>query len=248
MRAAPAMQTALLEVAECDRRLAQLAHRERTLPERAELASVLGEFAAAEQAHAVAVAAVATLDRELRRAESDVEAVRERIARDRARMDAGGVPARELVGIEHEIASLVRRQADLEDLEIEVMERREQAGQDEAAAADRCQVLAAQGDRLRAAVTSLQAGITQERDELSQRRGSVTAALDPALLDLYERARQPGDVGAAALRDGRCQGCQLTLTPADRQRFAASDPEEVLRCEECRRILVRAAPVSGRDG
>jgi predicted nucleic acid-binding Zn-ribbon protein len=51
-------------------------------------------------------------------------------------------------------------------------------------------------------------------------------------------------VGAAALRAGRCQGCHLTLNTVDLNQIRASAPDEVIRCEECRRILVRT-PESG---
>ncbi len=68
---------------------------------------------------------------------------------------------------------------------------------------------------------------------------------DHCLPLLYERMRvQHGGVGAAALRGGRCEGCHLSLNTVDLNTIRAADPDEVLRCEECRRILVRT-PESG---
>ena len=62
------------------------------------------------------------------------------------------------------------------------------------------------------------------------------------LLALYDRIRaDSGGIGAAPLHRGRCQGCQITLTPADLGRIRAEPADEVVRCEECRRILVRTA-------
>ncbi|MGI9007232.1 MAG: zinc ribbon domain-containing protein [Streptosporangiaceae bacterium] len=55
---------------------------------------------------------------------------------------------------------------------------------------------------------------------------------------------QHGGVGAAALHQRRCQGCHLTLNTVDVNTIRAAPPDEVLRCEECRRILVRT-PDSG---
>ena len=60
----------------------------------------------------------------------------------------------------------------------------------------------------------------------------------------YERLRTQHGVGAAALRAGRCEGCHLSLNTVDLARIRAAAPDEVLRCEECRRILVRT-PESG---
>ena len=64
-----------------------------------------------------------------------------------------------------------------------------------------------------------------------------------AMLDAHaERIRtRGGGVGAAELRQGRCSGCQLQITNADLMRFRAAPADEVLRCEECDRILVRTS-------
>jgi uncharacterized protein len=43
------------------------------------------------------------------------------------------------------------------------------------------------------------------------------------------------------LRQRRCGGCQLELNNVDMSRIKAAPEDEVLRCEECRRILVRTA-------
>jgi hypothetical protein len=48
-------------------------------------------------------------------------------------------------------------------------------------------------------------------------------------------------VGAALLRGGRCGGCRLELSGSERARVKAAPPDEVMRCEECRRIMVRTA-------
>ena len=57
---------------------------------------------------------------------------------------------------------------------------------------------------------------------------------------LYERLReQKGGVGAALLRARQCGGCQLTLDASEIARIKAAPVDEVLRCEECQRILVR---------
>lgn len=246
MRAAPAMQRELIDLADCDRQWGTLTHRLATLPARAELAAVIARLATAEAKLSAASAGIIALEAELARAESDVAAVRERIARDRARMDEGSAPARELLSLGHEVTSLIRRQADLEDLELQVMERLEAATAESAELSEVIANLRGQQETLSATVGQALSEAEQERARLSQRRDEIGRRLDPHLRDLYERIRgERGDVGAARLTQGRCQGCQLVLTPADRQRFAQADPDEVLRCEECRRILVPDLPAGG---
>src|SRR5690348_17615668 len=71
--------------------------------------------------------AVDDLDRDIARFERDVEQVRSRKDKDQRRLDAGTGPARELEALQHELATLARRKNELEDAELELMERRETA-------------------------------------------------------------------------------------------------------------------------
>ena len=84
------------------------------------------------------------------------------------------------------------------------------------------------------------AEIAEHSQAAAERRGAVVAEEPADLLDLYERLRaQHGGVGAAALRRGQCQGCHLSLNTVDLNAIRAAADDDVLRCEECRRILVR---------
>ena len=70
----------------------------------------------------------------------------------------------------------------------------------------------------------------------------LAADLPADLVTLYDKIRESsGGLGAALLRSGRCGGCRLELYGADLARVKAAAPDEVVRCEECRRIMVRTA-------
>ena len=84
------------------------------------------------------------------------------------------------------------------------------------------------------------AEIDEQAGKARDRRAGIAADLPEDLLDLYDRLRAQHGVGAAVLRNGRCEGCHLSLNKVDLGRIRAAPPDEVLRCEECRRILVRA--------
>ncbi len=83
-----------------------------------------------------------------------------------------------------------------------------------------------------------------ELGETTQGRDNLAAGLPADLVTLYEKIRVSSGTGAAPLHQGRCEGCRIELTPTDLQRIRSAAPDEVLRCEECRRILVRV-PESG---
>jgi predicted nucleic acid-binding Zn-ribbon protein len=245
VKASPQSQLRLLELADLDAELARLDHRRRNLPEAAELAHLEARAGELRDALVVTETELGDLGREQTRAERDVDQVRTRIDRDRARLDAGQVSAaRELATLQSEIESLRRRQGDLEEIVLEMMERREGlvSRQDE---------LSAERDRLgieTAEVTARRDAAVKEIDEqtakASDQRASVAAEVPADLIKLYEQIRDSRGVGAAALRAGRCEGCHLTLNTVDLNQIRASAPDEVVRCEECRRILVRT-PESG---
>jgi len=182
------------------------------------------------------------VQREVAKAEADVQLVRDRAARDQARLDSGQGTAKDLQALQHEVASLARRQGELEDVELEVMERAEaleaRVRELEAARAE----LTVKVDALEAARDKALADLDAEAAQVSANRANVVPGVGEDLVALYEKIRaNSGGVGAAALHQRRCEGCRLELNQVDINRIAAAADDEVLRCEECRRILVRTS-------
>src|SRR3569832_742487 len=123
----PEAQRRLPDLQALDTALAQLAHRRRNLPENTEVERLGKELTSLTDERATAQVAVDDLDRDIDRIERDVEQVRTRADRDKARLDAGTGPAKQLEALQHEVATLARRQRELEDAELELMEKREEA-------------------------------------------------------------------------------------------------------------------------
>ena len=245
VKASPQTQLRLLELADLDAELARLDHRRRGLPEVAELIRLEARASELKDALVVTETDLSDLAREQGRAERDVDQVRTRIEKDRARLDAGQVSAaRELASLQSEIESLHRRQGDLEEVVLELMERREALDSRQGELTTERDSL---GDEM-AAVAARRDAAVKEIDEqeakASDQRGGIAAEIPADLLALYDQIRKTKGVGAAALRAGRCEGCHLSLNAADLNVIRASAPDEVVRCEECRRILVRT-PESG---
>jgi uncharacterized protein len=245
VNADPAAQIRLLDLQAVDTILAQLDHRRRTLPEQATIADAEARLAALNDDVVRAETEAGDLDREQRRLESDVEQVRQRSARDQQRMQAGAVPAKEVVSLQHEVESLARRQSDLEDGVLELMEQREAVDARLAALRTDAEKVGAGRD---AAVASRDAALAEIEADAASRtndRAALAEHIPAELLSLYERVRQSaGGVGAAALRQRRCEGCRLELAGTELRAARSAPPETVLRCENCRRILVRT-PESG---
>lgn len=243
MKADPAAQERLLELQGIDSALDRIATRRRTLPEFAELEELAAATDAASRAEVTAATAEGDHSRAQRRLEQDVQAVRDRAARDQRRLDAGEVASpRELESLASEISSLARRQAVLEDELLEVMQAREDAAAALAIARADLQRQAAQRADAEARRDAALAACDLEAAELTERRGLLAATLPADLLRSYERIRTTHQgVGAAALRQRRCEGCHLELSGMEAAAARDAPADEVLSCEQCRRILVRTA-------
>jgi hypothetical protein len=242
VKADPDAQRRLLDLQAIDTALSQLAHKRKNLPQLAQLDRLARDIVAAEDERVSAQVSVDDLDRDISRLERDVEQVRQRSGKDQDRLVNGDTPARELEALQHEIASLARRQSELEDTELELMEQREaaQAALDDVVA--RVAALRSERESVEAERDKLLAEIAKEDEFRSAGRRPLVADLPADLLALYDRIRESsGGIGAALLRAGRCGGCRLELSGGEKAAVRAAAPDEVVRCEECRRILVRTA-------
>jgi predicted nucleic acid-binding Zn-ribbon protein len=226
-----------------DSKIDQLTHKERTLPQHARLAQLDSEATVRRDRIVAAETEETDVQRQQAKADSDVEQVRQRAARDQQRLDSGAVTsAKDLESLQHEIESLARRQSELEDVELEVMERLEDV-QNRLAALRQEQ---AEADAERAELVRSRdeavAEISKERALAQQQRDTVAADLPEDLAALYTKLRADnGGVGAARLYRGRCEGCHLDVNAVEINRIRSAEADEVIRCEECRRILVRTS-------
>jgi predicted nucleic acid-binding Zn-ribbon protein len=241
VKASPEAQVRLLELADIDAELTRIEHRRRGLPEHAELQRLEAKDGDLRDSVAALTAQNSDLKREQAKAEADVEQVRSRIERDRQRLDSGMVNSpRELENLQSEVQSLHRRQSDLEEVVLDVMERLESAQSTLTESAAEREQLATELTDVAAARDAALAELGEQSVKAADRRVEVASAISADLLDLYDKLRsQHGGVGAAALSQRRCQGCNLTLNTVDLNAIRAAPEDEVLRCEECRRILVR---------
>lgn len=246
LKADPFAQLSLLDLQAQDSTLAQLTHRKNSLPEHATIAGLSAKAAEINGQRIEADTTLSDLTRDQRKADGEVEQVKARRVRDEERMNSGQISnAKDLSSMQHEIVALDRRIATLEDEELEVMEAVEEAQ-------SRLNALTAElagiNDTLEAAASARDArvvAIDKEAGEAVTERELIAHKVPDDLITLYDKIRkQYGGLGAAALRARRCEGCRLELNGADLRELIAQPDNDVLRCPECDRILVRT-PESG---
>jgi predicted nucleic acid-binding Zn-ribbon protein len=236
----PFVQLRLLDLQAVDTALGQLSHRRRTLPELAAIADLDARTTELRAQLVDAQTDVADLEAEQSRLEADIDTVRQRADKDQQRMTATGVPAKEVTGLQHEVASLARRQTVLEDDLLELMEKRESADARVVELTREVSAVAADKAAAESARDEVFAEIEDTTTKRQIERTELVAGLPADLLALYEKVRTAsGGVGAAMLRQRRCEGCRLELAGNELSAVRTAKPEEVLRCENCRRILIR---------
>ena len=244
MKAEPAVQRRLLDLAGVDTELNRLNHRRTSLPEHAELTAAETAVRAAKDAVVEAETNAGDLDRDIRRIERDVEGVRSRTARDNQLLSGAGIGAKQATELQHELETLARRQSVLEDEQLEIMEQREaleaHLGHARATLDAAQKAIATIVERRDTALLDIDAGETGRR----RAREEAVATLPEDLLAAYEKRRTQQGTGAALLLARRCQACRLELDRTAVAELRAAAPDQIVHCEECGVILVRT-PESG---
>ena len=216
-------------------------HQAANLPEAAELRALAAARAEVDGRARDLQVQVDDLTREQRKADADVEQVKGRRVRDQQRLDSGTVNnPKDLERLQHELVSLDRRIGELEDTELDVMQRLEDTQGELDTLRAQLGEIDERAGRLTVDRDKRLAELQEEATKAARDRSAAVAGMDAGLLTLYDRLReQKGGVGAALLRARRCEGCSLELNSGDLAQIAKQPADEVVRCEECGRILVR---------
>ncbi len=242
MKAAISQQRSLLDLVELDAEMRRVEHRAKNLAEQLEFDRAQDEHRIANDQLAVVAIAVEDLDGQIAKLESEIESVRQREDRDRGLLEGGTVNAKQLSELQHELETLERRQASLEDSLLEVMERREELQRKQSEDLARIDTL---HNALSAAQLARDAALV-EIDNIRQvsatRREELVSHLDADLVALYEKVRAGGGAGAGLLQGRRCGACRIEIDRGEIARITAAADDDVLRCPECGAILLRVRP------
>ncbi|MCG7606003.1 hypothetical protein BA059_20390 [Mycolicibacterium sp. (ex Dasyatis americana)] len=239
MKAEVKQQRSLLALTEVDAELGRLAHRAKNLPEQKEVDEAQAAHAAASDGVGVLGIGLEDLDAQVAKLESEIDSVRQREDRDRALIDGGTVGAKQVADIQHELETLQRRQSNLEDSLLELMERREELAGRQAEALQRIDDLQTTLSAAQQARDAALVEIDQAKHQAVTRREGLVSVIDPELVALYERLRARGGAGAGLLQGRRCGACRIEIDRGESARIAAAAEDDVVRCPECGAILLR---------
>jgi len=235
----PQVQSKLLDLAGVDAELTRITYRRGALPEQQEVERLEAERISRKDASVAVEIQIDDIDRDIRKLEGEVDAVRQREDRDRTLLQSGSVGAKQLTELEHELGSLVRRQGLLEDELLEVMEQREalQADHDHAGA----QLSQAEEELIDAKRRrdDAVADLDKAQERCAADRERLVGEFPADFLAVYEKQRTLGGPGAALLQARRCGACRIEIDRGEISRIAATPADVVVRCPECNAIMVR---------
>lgn len=237
MKASPDDQRRLLEIAALDTRIRAAAQAARNPAQAARISELVRARTELTQELVRARGDVDDIRAEQARLDDDLKVVEARIARDAARL-AESANAKEAQSLEHELASLARRKSDLEDAELEAMERAEAAEGVVAELEERARAVSDEGAERSAEAKAAVSQAQADEAAATRDRAAVAATLPAALLAMYDRLAQRGP-GAGLLRRQTCEGCHMVLAGSDLSAVRAAASDDVITCPECGCILVR---------
>lgn len=227
----------LLELSSMDIQMARARAAVTSLGNSPELAEAEANWRQSGADFIAANNAVESLQSELTRVEADLTVVEQRVARDKTAMQASS-NAKEVTGLEHELATLARRKGELEDASLAIMEQLSELEQHAAAVKE-------QRSSVEEALQALRAKLQAEHNKLvsgielsAAERAKTAARLPHELLELYAAKSKRG-VPVGRLVSRECGACHMTITASAYTELSAAAPDELITCPECSAILVR---------
>lgn len=181
--------------------------------------------------------ALDSVELELKRAETDLQLVEQRIAKDEQRLNSTN-NAKDAQGIQSEIESLTRRKSDLEDIELAVLDQQEAA---KAVFATISVDKAAVDEELAAAESANEAELMKLRsglDLLTNDRAQQASRISAELIELYDKKAARG-VPVARLLGRECGACRISLGATAFNEVESLPRDEIATCPECQAILIR---------
>ena len=231
----------LLRLQDHDIVIDQIRHRQATLPERPALADATAAVAAVDARITEAQSRRDALARDEKRLADEVATVEAKAAEVYDKLYGGTITSpKELQAFQEDHDSLKRRQRELEDHEIEIMEQIEPVDAELAGLDAERSTLEATRESATVALAAAESAVGAELDEATALRDEIAAAVPADQIETYDRLRPDfAGIPIARLVGSNCSGCHLTLSAVALDRIRDLPPDALATCEECGRILVR---------
>lgn len=239
MKAKVEVQKLLVDLNAIDQNIRKIDHQKKNHPQLMKITELTARLPSIEASIVENDSQISEKKKELSRAEVDVENIAKRVEKDNERLNSGETSAKDLTQIQHEIGTLKSKQKELEEVEISILEIIEDLEHKKSGLQE---ILTQVKDEIGQLNTLIKDDFSRANSEIAvfiTNRNEVVSKIDKSLVELYEKIRLEHGIGAGIFSHGNCSSCQIQISPAEISKINAVDPEEVIRCENCRCILVR---------
>lgn len=174
---------------------------------------------------------------DLARAEADLKLVEQRIEKDAAALNATS-SSKDAQGIQSELETLKKRKSELEDLELAILERKDEVEATyKTVLTDKQAIdeeLAAKESANEAEIMKLRSGL----DLSTAQRSQQASRIDAELIALYEKKSSRG-LAVGRLLGRECGACRMTIGATALAEIIAMPRDEIATCPDCQAILIR---------
>ena len=239
MKAKVESQRLLLDLNSIDQSISKLDYQKKNHPQLMKITELTARLPSIEASIVENDSQIIETKKEVSKAEIDVENISKRVQKDKERLASSETSAKDLTQIQHEIGTLDSKQKELEEVQIEFLEIVEDLEHKKRGLQEILEQVKAEISELNITIKADFEKANREIATFSTERQTVISKVEKDLLDLYEKIRSEHGIGAGLFSHGTCNSCQIQISPSEINNINSTDPEEVIRCENCRCILVR---------
>ena len=232
-------QNKLLDLVAIDRNIMANQQKKLTNSTKIKLEELKARLPGIEATKVDNIAKINELKKNVNKAELDVENISKRIEKDSQNLNSTQTNPKDLIQLQHEIDNLNLKKSELEEVELEVLSELEELEQKEIKLTKMLLDLNKEIDSLYLKLNDEIRIIDDELNSFFQSREKIVLEIDKQLIDLYEKIRKEHGIGAAVFANNICTSCQISISPAELVQIQKTPKEEIVRCDNCRCILVR---------
>lgn len=233
------MSHPILELQAAETMADQLKHRREKMAERDQVRAARNALIRWDQSRTLMHQRLDELGTQIEQSEVDSHEIDEHRTRLEAQLRTVIAP-REAEALQSEIAGLVARRSELDDVELTAMEEQTRIEDDLTALLGHEEALRSVLMTADATLAAAEGDIDGELTRIADRLDSLRSNVEPGLLKRYDRLRAHFVVAASTLAGSRCEGCHLDLSAHEvddvKDEIAATT---VADCPQCGRMLVR---------
>ena len=167
--------------------------------------------------------------------EWEIEDITTKIDKAQEELYSGRVKnPKELANLQHEIEVLKPKRSGLEDRAIDIIEQIEQATTNVSELKSELAGLEAEWQKEQRELAAQIKDLEAEIADLKEKRTAKSGQFDADTLEFYSDLRSQKGTAVAAVEQGICRGCRLSLSNAELQKARSGG---LMQCSSCGRIL-----------